>query len=250
MICGFAQRDSASGRTLSGITIAALVVRSLIFLSVSVWSPLLADERETELSTDPRSQLQTVHVTTHGVGRYQPGRWGTLAIEAASLPGLMQALIRARETPDGPAWQEVLERDGWLLAQREAAEVRAQQRQMGRSLLQLLADLGLPLPGGQAPRLAWPAAWAWAGHCLGVASTDLVEAYLYAWMASQISAAVRLVPIGPTQGQVLQLRLAPLLAERAAALEQTDPRTLWSSGVGAGLAQLGHTELYSRLFRS
>ncbi len=84
MICGFALPDTASGRTRSGIRIAALVIPALIFLSVSVWSSLLADESEAERSTDSRSPLQSVHVTTHGVGRYQPGRWGTLAIEAAN----------------------------------------------------------------------------------------------------------------------------------------------------------------------
>jgi urease accessory protein len=48
----------------------------------------------------------------------------------------------------------------------------------------------------------------------------------------------------------LQLALAPLIAERAHALAAADPRTLWSGGVGASLAQLQHAELYSRLFRS
>ncbi|MFM7086953.1 MAG: GTP-binding protein [Cyanobium sp.] len=37
---------------------------------------------------------------------------------------------------------------------------------------------------------------------------------------------------------------------RAAVLAAADPRNLWSGGVGAGLAQLRHAELYSRLFRS
>jgi urease accessory protein len=83
-----------------------------------------------------------------------------------------------------------------------------------------------------------------------LSSPAVEEAYLYGWVANQISAAVRLVPLGPTQGQRLQLALAPLIAERAAALALADPRRLWSSGVGAGLAQLGHAELYSRLFRS
>ena len=69
-------------------------------------------------------------------------------------------------------------------------------------------------------------------------------------MANQISAAVRLVPLGPTQGQRLQLALAPLIDEQAQVLAEVDPHQLWSSGVGAGLAQLQHAELYSRLFRS
>lgn len=175
---------------------------------------------------------------------------GALTIEAASLGRLMEALARWREAPGGHAWQEVLELDSWLLAQREAAEVRAQQRQMGLSLLQLLADLGLPIPGERSPRLAWPAAWAWAGLALEIPPQELVEAYLYGWIATQLSAAVRLVPLGPTAAQRIQLALAPAIASRAAVLATADPEALWSGGVGAGLAQLGHGELYSRLFRS
>ena len=130
-----------------------------------------------------------------------------------------------------------------------ATEVRAQQRQMGQSLLQLLADLGWPLGPG-APLLAWPAAFAWASLCLEIGSPAMEEAYLYSWVANQISAAVRLVPLGPTQGQRLQLALAALIAERAQDLAQRDPRQLHNGGAGAGLAQLQHAELYSRLFRS
>ena len=179
-------------------------------------------------------------------------RAGALAIEAASLPGLMEKLRRATDHQSATGRQamaDVLERQGWLLAQREAPELRAQQRQMGSSLCQLLTDLGWPLPEGLPP-LAWPAAWAWAGVCLEIPAGDLVEAYLYAWTASQLSAAVRLVPLGPTEAQRLQLALAPALVHRARELADSDPQTLWNAGVGAGIAQLGHGELYSRLFRS
>jgi len=148
------------------------------------------------------------------------------------------------------AQAELIDLDGWLLALREAPELRAQQRQMGRSLLQLVAELGWPLPSSPAPRLAWPAAWAWAGLVLELGQLELLEAYLYSWVANQVSAAVRLIPLGPTQGQRLQLALAAPLARRAGELIGVDPRSLWSGGVGLGMAQLGHAELYSRLFRS
>jgi urease accessory protein len=179
---------------------------------------------------------------------------GTLTLEAAALAELRQALNGWRQGNGPDPHLAVLDLDGWLLALREAPELRAQQRQMGASLLQLLADLGWPLPEpepGAAPaRLAWPAAFAWAGLCLEIGSPELEEAYLYGWTANQISAAVRLVPLGATEGQRLQLQLAPLIAARAAELAVADPRSLWSGGVGAGLAQLRHAELYSRLFRS
>lgn len=184
---------------------------------------------------------------------------GALGLEAASLPGLMGglALWRREEVAAAERWSArrgVIERDGWLLAQRDAPEVRAQQRQMGGSLLALLADLGWPLPasppGRQGPRLAWPAAWAWALVALAIPERDGLEAYLYGWVAAQLSAAVRLVPLGPTEAQRIQLRLAPPIAERAGVLLGASPEDLWSGGVGASLAQLGHGELYSRLFRS
>lgn len=176
---------------------------------------------------------------------------GLLPVEAAALAPLRAALERWRQgQPEGEA--AVRELDGWLLAQREAAELRAQQRQMGRSLLQLLADLGWPLPPGASPAapLGWPTAWAWAGLCLDLEAAEVREAFLYGWCSNQISAAVRLVPLGPTEAQRLQLLLAPRVAQRSASLEGCDPRDLRSGGVGAALAQLGHGELYSRLFRS
>ncbi|MEB3264127.1 MAG: urease accessory UreF family protein [Synechococcus sp.] len=166
---------------------------------------------------------------------------GAVRLEAAALLPLGEALV----AQDLTALREL---EGWLLAQREAPELRAQQRQMGRSLGQLLADLGWPPP---VPfPFSWPVAFAWAGICLEIPGEALVEAYLYGWAANQLSAAVRLVPLGPTEGQRLQLALAPRIAAEAGFLVGHDPRNLWSGGVGAGLAQLRHAELYSRLFRS
>ncbi len=167
---------------------------------------------------------------------------GALGLEAAALPRLMVLLAQAD-------WPALADLDQWLLVQREAPELRAQQRQMGWSLQQLLADLGWPLPVA-APRLAWPAAFAHAGRSLELAAAEVVEAYLHGWVANQLSAAVRLVPLGPTEAQRLLLALGPQIATRAEELAQADPHSLWSGGVGAGIAQLGQGELYSRLFRS
>jgi len=172
---------------------------------------------------------------------------GMLRLEAAALP-LLAADVSVWCAGESAARQRLLELDGWLLATREAAEVRAQQRQMGQSLLQLLVDMDHPLP--EPIHLSWPAAWAAAAVALNVPALAMVEGYLYGWVANQLSAAVRLLPLGPSRAQVLQQRLLPLIAEQARQLQDCDPRTLWSGGVGAGLAQLNHAELYSRLFRS
>ena len=172
---------------------------------------------------------------------------GALRLEAAALNPLRVQLQRWEEKQsERPS--DLISLDGWLLALRESVEMRAQQRQMGGSLLELMADLGHPLP--QPLVLAWPAAWAWAALSLKISELEMVEGYLYGWVANQLSAAVRLVPLGPTTAQRIQQQLLPMIRDQASVLKDQDPRTLWSGGAGAGLAQLAHAELYSRLFRS
>ena len=172
---------------------------------------------------------------------------GALRLEAAALNPLRIQLQRWKEeSSEMPS--DLMSLDGWLLALRESAEMRAQQGQMGGSLLELMADLGHPLP--QPVVLAWPAAWAWAALSLKISEIEMVEGYLYGWVANQLSAAVRLVPLGPTTAQRIQQQLLPMISAQAIVLKDQDPRALWSGGAGAGLAQLAHAELYSRLFRS
>ncbi len=172
---------------------------------------------------------------------------GALRLEAAALTPLrVQLQSWEEERLEMPS--DLITLDGWLLALRESAEMRAQQGQMGGSLLKLMADLGHPLP--QPLDLAWPAAWAWAALSLKISELEMVEGYLYGWVANQLSAAVRLVPLGPTTAQRIQQRLLPMIGAQASVLKDQDPRSLWCGGVGAGLAQLAHAELYSRLFRS
>ena len=173
---------------------------------------------------------------------------GALRLEVAALPKLRQQLELWVHQGDVQGRDGVENLDGWLLATREASELRAQQRQMGQSLVQLLNDLGHPLP--EPVRLRWPAAWAWAASAMKIPVLDMLEGYLYGWVANQLSAAVRLVPLGPTRAQVLQQRLLPLVQKQALQLRDMDPQQMWSAGVGASLTQLAHAELYSRLFRS
>ena len=172
---------------------------------------------------------------------------GMLRLEAAALP-VLTADLSSWRAGEAEAKRRLIDLDGWLLATREAAEVRAQQRQMGQSLLLLLADMGHPLPERIA--LSWPAAWAAASLAWNVPVREMIEGYLYGWVANQLSAAVRLLPLGPTRAQMLQQQLLPLIADQAVLLQGSHPRKLWSGAVGAGLAQLTHAELYSRLFRS
>lgn len=120
----------------------------------------------------------------------------------------------------------------------------------------------------EVTRAAWPtpaldrldAAWdgavalpvavgvAGAGH--GIALDDLLNAYLHALAANLVSAGVRLVPLGQTDGQRLLAALEPLVRATAARALVTRLDEVGAAAFRADLASMRHETQYTRLFRS
>ncbi len=174
---------------------------------------------------------------------------GQITIEACSISHIMKDLVSWSNTKDIQYKFVIKEWNSWLSSLRDSPEVRSQQIQMGESLLQLLIDLDHPLPDKEK-KFIWPIAWAWAGVSWEIPKIDLVEGFLYSWVANQLSAALRLLSLGPTKAQQLQKRSLFLIKSQADYLLKQNPKEIWISDVGAIMAQQSHTELYSRLFRS
>ena len=174
---------------------------------------------------------------------------GQITIEASSIPYIMRDLVHWRDNKDIQNKLIIEEWNSWLSSLRDSPEVRSQQTQMGESLLQLLIDLDHPLPDNEK-KFIWPIAWAWAGVSWEIPQIDLVEGFLYSWVANQLSAALRLLSLGPTKAQQLQKKSLLLIKSQASFLLQQNPKEIWISDVGAIMAQQSHVELYSRLFRS
>ena len=174
---------------------------------------------------------------------------GQITIEASSITHIMKDLVDWRDKKDDQYKSLIEEWNSWLSSLRDTPEVRAQQAQMGESLLQLLIDLDHPLPDNEK-KFIWPIAWAWAGVCWDIPQIDLVEGFLYTWVANQLSAALRLLSLGPTKAQQLQKKSLKLIKSQASYLLEQNPKEIWVGDVGAIMAQQSHVELYSRLFRS
>jgi urease accessory protein len=120
----------------------------------------------------------------------------------------------------------------------------------------------------EATRAAWPcaaldrlaAAWdgpvaypvavgvAAAGH--GVALEPALGAFLHAVTANLISAGVRLIPLGQTDGQRLLAAFEPVVAATAARALATPLDQVGGAAFRADLASLLHETQYTRLFRS
>jgi urease accessory protein len=175
-------------------------------------------------------------------------QWGGIRLETAVMLRSYQAAARL-DVAQLDAWNQ------WLSAFRETEEMRSQSWQMGRSLLRLFADL----EPEQAQRLP---AFVHEGACnFAIAYSVVVQAwdiplpeaglvYLQSWAANLISAAVRAVPLGQTEGQRLLRQLAGPLQSASDAIMAMPDTELMSCSWGVSLASMQHETLYSRLFRS
>jgi urease accessory protein len=101
-----------------------------------------------------------------------------------------------------------------------------------------------------ADEIAYPVAVgvAAAGHGIPVAPS--VAAYLQAVAANHVSAGVRLIPLGQTDGQRVMAALEGMVAVAAARALATPLDEVGSAAFRADLASMRHETQYTRLFRS
>ena len=98
-------------------------------------------------------------------------------------------------------------------------------------------------------KLAFPVAVAIA-MAQQVPLADALAAYLTAFAANLVSAGVRLIPLGQTDGQLAIAALEPIFAEAAAAAMQADLDELGTATPMLDWCSMRHETQYTRLFRS
>jgi urease accessory protein len=175
---------------------------------------------------------------------------GLLQHTAARLDGpIFLRLYRALQQADLPALEHWNAR---LLASRESAELRLEDTQLGAALARLLAAQGVAAAQPWAARAdaCYATLFALAALHFEIASAPALLAFLWASTESQVSAALRLIPLGQTAGQRILSQLVrslPPCAAEASALEDDEIGAL---APGFALASALHETQYTRLFRS
>lgn len=99
-------------------------------------------------------------------------------------------------------------------------------------------------------RLAYPVAVAVkaAGH--DIALLDALAAYLHGFSANLVSAAVRLVPLGQTDGLKALAALEPVILAVAGEAAEAGLDLIGGAGFASDIAAMKHETQYTRLFRS
>ncbi|MGE0036012.1 MAG: urease accessory protein UreF [Xanthobacteraceae bacterium] len=103
----------------------------------------------------------------------------------------------------------------------------------------------VPLPAVALPVVVGVAC---AGHAIPL--EPALAAYLHAQTATLISAGVRLIPLGQTDGQRVLAALEPVVAATAAHAIDTPLDELGGAAFRADIASMRHETQYTRLFRS
>jgi len=164
------------------------------------------------------------------------------------------------------------------LAWRETAELRAEEAQRGRALADLLVALGVvhrpdaAKPGRDAMAdwsvappaqpMALTGEWypflyrsqiagvAVAAVSWGIRPKDACLGLAWGWCETLVSAGVKLVPLGQTDGQRVLLRLAERIPLVVSAARGLDDDALGASSQALAIASSAHETQYTRLFRS
>lgn len=139
-----------------------------------------------------------------------------------------------------------------LYASRETRELRAEERNRARALVTLLRDLAVPRVSEweQSLVLCQAAPFACAAVHWGIGVEDCVLGYAWGWLESQVAAAVKLVPLGQTDGQRLLLKLGAGLPGVVASALQLDDESIGAAAPALAIASARHETQYTRLFRS
>lgn len=165
---------------------------------------------------------------------------------------LLVAAWRAAVADDAAALDTVAElAAAWRGTAELALESLAQGTAFTSVTLSAWPDARLAAFAARHPRrLAHPVAFGAAAGFHGLPLRPALAGWLAGFAANLVSAGVRLVPLGQTDGQVATATLHPVVAAAADAAEAADLATLGTAAPLLDLLSMRHETQYTRLFRS
>jgi urease accessory protein len=102
----------------------------------------------------------------------------------------------------------------------------------------------------QATEVAYPVAVGACAAAHGLPLAATAQAFMQAFAANLVSAGVRLIPLGQTDGLRVLARLEPLIPPLVAGALAASLDDVGGASVMADIASMRHETQYTRLFRS
>jgi urease accessory protein len=187
--------------------------------------------------------------------------------DATALGGWIEdALVHGAGRTDlillAQAWRAVSAGDAKLLA--DTAELAAAFTPSAERRLETVAQGTAFLKATQAvwphpalealaadgAEVAYPVAVGAAAAAHGLALVATAQAFCQAFAANLVSAGVRLIPLGQTDGLRVISRIEPLIPILVAEALAAGPDDIGGAAIAADIASMRHETQYTRLFRS
>jgi urease accessory protein len=178
---------------------------------------------------------------------------GVLRHGAGRLDGmLLLAAHRSATASDAEGLEEIA---ALASAMRGSAELALESNAQGTAFLKAVgagwADLAAsPLLQLLAPATPYPVAVGAASALAGIAEAPTLHAYLTAFCGNLVSAALRLAPIGQSDGVATLALLEPTISGQVACLRAAPFETLGTASLMVDWCSMKHETQETRLFRS
>jgi urease accessory protein len=159
----------------------------------------------------------------------------------------------ARANPSADSISQIAYWNSWFLASRESAELRRETEQMGWSLRQLANTLNWITSitaSNQPDPIAFPTAFGLSAAGLGLSEETTLTAFCFSWLETQVTAAMKLVPLGQTAGHKILSYCRGEIPDVVNTATNTSPEDISSWAPMLGIVSARHENQYSRLFRS
>lgn len=172
----------------------------------------------------------------------------SLSLKFVDLP-LFSRLYQSWENNDIEA---VLRWNQNLRAQRETYELREEDHHLGLALARLLKDLGIEEANTlyKEKELCFLTLFTLAASKWKIDIEQAANGFIWSWLDNQVAAAIKLVPLGQTDGQRVLTEMIPQIPKIV-----TQGLAIKEEEIGASLPMMAilsaqHETQYSRLFRS
>lgn len=136
---------------------------------------------------------------------------------------------------------------------RDTKELRSEDSNRARAIVRLLNSMPgdlIPVELHNEVKRSSLAAIAWPAVQWGIAEHELLTAFGFTWLDAQVTAAVKLVPLGQTAGQQMLYRLSETFSDYDLTALSVPDDDIGYSLPAQSMASMQHETQYSRLYRS
>ena len=137
-----------------------------------------------------------------------------------------------------------------ILALRESSELRMEDGNLGAALNKVLTGLDISLPATELEEVAFVTVYSFACVHWDININEAMQGLLWAWCENQVAAAIKLVPLGQTAGQIIMSNAIESISMAVNKAETIEDEDIGLLAPGLAIASALHETQYTRLFRS